>query len=128
VELKKIDRIGSESFADQIGVFENVIRWKNVVVFVTGLSRPAFILRRNFRGSIEPIAFVLGYCLSEETIALAFAIGPRRIKEVATEIDRSCGASSDCSSSEPLLPMPQSQDAISLIFNSSTAKLAIFHL
>jgi hypothetical protein len=66
VKLQQIDRIGSELLADQISVLENVIWRKNVVVFVTGLSWPAIIFRRNFRRRIKPLALVLGNRLSEK--------------------------------------------------------------
>ena len=129
VELKKIDGIRSELFADQIGVLENVVGRKNVVVFVLGQRRRAQVCRRNLRRRVKALAFVAGNRLSEKTVAFALPVGPRSIKEVAAETNRKLQGFERLLvvRATPSAHAPKSGCYIT-DFNSSPAKLPILHL
>ena len=72
----------------QEGIDHKQIGWKDVVVFKFRQRRPALVFGRNFRSGKDALAFILGHRLPEQAVALAFAVSPRAVEEVASQIDR----------------------------------------
>ena len=86
MELQNIDGIDAKFFADQVGVFEDVILGKNIVIFVLRERRPFVIGGRNFGGGVEAL-FIARHGFAEQGVAFAFAVGPGGVEEVAARVD-----------------------------------------
>ena len=88
MKLQHIDAIHLQLFPDQVGILEYVLGREDVAVLVLRQRRPAIVCRRNLRRRIQALAFVALHGLAQESIALSFAIRPRRIKKIAAQINR----------------------------------------
>jgi len=81
-----------------------VVRRIAIVKREIAAAGPLKILGRNFRGDVEFLGGVGAQDFSEDLLAVAFAVGPSGVEEIAAEIDGSLRASSDSESSEPVHP------------------------
>src|SRR5208282_1355861 len=128
MKLQDVDFIDAKLFADQARVLEDVLSGKHLAIFGFGAGGPLAVHGRNFRGGIEPLVFVARDDVAEQAVALAVAIGPGRVEEVAAEIDgelqRFEGFAVVRAAPAAHAPEPVSDVAYG---NSGAAKPAIFH-
>ena len=88
-----------------LGVLADVIGRKHVVERVLGPRRPLAVLRRDLGRDVQLLVRVPLQQLAEQLLALALAVGPGRVEEIATELDRAVERlRSDSSSSDPVHP------------------------
>ena len=87
VKLQQVDRISAQFLANQICVFENMLRRKYILIAISGRSRPLIIFRRNLGRRIQALALVVRDHLAEQAVALAIPVRPRTVEKIATQVD-----------------------------------------
>src|SRR5215472_561388 len=88
MQLQKVDAIDAEPPANEVRVMKYMFSRKHFIVAIFGRGRPTPIERRNLRRHVKPFARVAGHDRSGELIALAFAVGPGGVEEIAVQIHR----------------------------------------
>ena len=86
--LQHVDHFDAQFLRDHLRVLQHVIGGENFVVFVFGRGRPLQILGRNFGRGINPLVFIVGQCFAQQPITFAVPVGPRRVEEIAAQINR----------------------------------------
>ncbi len=128
MELKQVNRVDAELLADQVGVLEHVFRGEHIFVFIFWQCRPLQISRRNFRRGIEALLRVAIQDLAEQAVALAVAVRPCCIEEIAAEIDGQLQGRERFRvvRTSPAAHAPKSVGDVAH-FKTGTAQLAVFH-
>src|SRR5207245_7022857 len=94
VKLDEIEYVHANVFEALVHVLEDVAGRIRVVERVFGASGPAAVLGRNFCGDVKffvrpadgGVVFVGAQDSSEQLLAVAFAVGPSGVKEIAAKI------------------------------------------
>ena len=128
MKLQQIDRVHAQFLADQVGILENVVRGKHVVIFVFRERGPLVIGGRDFRRGVQPLRGVARHGFAEQAVALAFAISPRGVEKVAARVDGELQGIERLLvvGAAPAAHAPQSIGDVA-DFESGSAELAIFH-
>src|ERR1700686_2775779 len=62
-----------------------MFRWEAIIKRRSPAAGPLEILRRNLRSRIEFLVFISANDLAKQALASSFAVGPRRVEEVAPQ-------------------------------------------
>jgi hypothetical protein len=84
-ELLEIDRRQAEEPQTFLGVLADVIGRIRIVDAVLRLARPLHVLGRDLGRDVSGRVTMRPQRLSEQGLALALAVGPRRVEEIAAE-------------------------------------------
>src|SRR5690606_9023329 len=87
VELHQVDAVHAEVFQALFGVLYNVVRRENVFEREAPAGGPLAVFGRDLRRGVQPPVGVLPDKLSKQALAAALAVGPRRVEEVAPQLD-----------------------------------------
>ena len=86
MELQNVDGIDAKFLADLVGVFQDVILGKYIVIFVFRERGPFVIGGRNLGSGVKAF-LVAGHGFAKQSVAFAFAVRPGSIEEIAAGID-----------------------------------------
>ena len=87
VVLNQVEGFDADVAQTLVYVFEDVIGRVGNVEGEFALRRPAAILWRNFAGGVKFLGGIGAEGFAEKLFAVAVAIGPGGVKEIASEID-----------------------------------------
>jgi len=94
VKLDEVERVHPNVFEALVHVLEDIVGRIGVVEGVFGASGPAAVLGRDLCGDVKffvrpangGVAFVGAQDFSEQLLAVAFAVGPGGVKEIAAKV------------------------------------------
>jgi hypothetical protein len=87
VQLEEVDRVRPEVAQGPLRAAADVVAGKGVLDGCARLGRPDEVLRRHLRGHVDRLRAVADD-LADELLAVALAVGQRRVDEVQPELDR----------------------------------------
>src|SRR5262249_40526272 len=128
VILQDVDGFGAKSLADQLCILENMVGRKNVLQFIFWRCWPLHVLRWNLRCGLDTFAFTARPDLDEKTVVFPVSVSPRRIEEIAAQVDRQLhgGERLMIVRTAPTAHAPEPMGNV-CHFEIRTAKSAIFH-
>src|ERR1700722_2097605 len=128
VKLQQVDGVDPQLLANEIGVLEDMLRRKNIAVFIFGQRGPPVVGRRNLRRGVNSLTGIARHDLAQQAVALALTIGPGRVEKVTPLVDRRLhrGERFFVVRTAPAAHTPQSVSNIAN-FETGTAELAVFH-
>ncbi len=88
VQLLQVECRDADVLQTLLGVLADVVGGEDVVERVRRPRRPLAVLRGNLGGDVETLAGMSLQRLAQQPLAMPVAVGPGRIEEVASELDR----------------------------------------
>src|ERR1700722_1080170 len=128
MELQQVDRVDAQLLPDEVGIFKDVLCREYVGVFVLRQGGPLVVGGRNLGCGIDSLVRVAGHDVTQQSVALAFAISPRRIVKITTLADRELHGAERLGviGATPAAHSPQSVGDVA-DFETGAAELAVFH-